>query len=432
MKDFGKVKFSRSPAMITAEYVVVCYMWHGITGLFFNHFYDQGFPWFVNSSRFAVLIAGTTVFVYTLCKRLWRSKELFESIFNHTTDAICVMDLSMNVVQVNPAFESLFGYQQADALHAFSVIPADQQETTWRHFQDVVEARVPFAEYEGTRMCKNGRVVHVLIRLSPLRNARGDIFAVSALTKDITELRQAQTLLMNLEKLEMVGQLAAGVAHEIRNPLTSLKGFLKLLPDVPSDTQRTYLSIMQSELARIEDITGEMLALAKPQVYQYRLVQIQSLLDDVITLISPQAHMKNVEIAADCEDSTITLAAEPSQLKQVFLNVMKNGIEAMESGGTLHLRVSRQADEVTVAFTDEGIGIPEDVLAKVGNPFFTTKQTGVGLGLLVSRNIVAHHQGSLCITSEMGKGTTVTITLPAADVDDGRVSDQTRAMVWQS
>ncbi|WP_206922281.1 ATP-binding protein [Alicyclobacillus suci] len=404
---------SFSPAGVTSFYVLVCYIWHWISGVFFAHFFAHGFPWFVNSERFLILTAGTTILLYILCRRLWGTKELMESFFNHTTDALSVFDTSMRIVMVNPAFESLFGYTQAElAGHLLPITPAAELEDIRTKFHEVVQGKVPFVEYEGKKICKNGQTLNVLVRLSPIRNARGKIVSISAVSKDMTELRNTQQMLINYEKLRAVGQLAAGIAHEIRNPLTSVMGFLQLMENTVPDSQQKYFSVMQNELARIESITNEMLALAKPQAMQYRPINLPDVLMDTVNLLSAQAHMNNIEIEIQFDSNEAPVLAEFNRLKQVFVNVIKNGMESMNGGGVLQIRMHQTGELVIVSFSDHGSGIPEEIMNKIGDPFFTTKEDGTGLGLLVSQNIIRDHSGTMDITSEYGKGTTVTISFP--------------------
>ncbi|WP_206916551.1 ATP-binding protein [Alicyclobacillus suci] len=336
-----------------------------------------------------------------------------ESFFNHTTDALSVFDTSMRIVMVNPAFESLFGYTQAElAGHLLPITPAAELEDIRTKFHEVVQGKVPFVEYEGKKICKNGQTLDVLVRLSPIRNARGKIVSISAVSKDMTELRNTQQMLINYEKLRAVGQLAAGIAHEIRNPLTSVMGFLQLMENTVPDSQQKYFSVMQNELARIESITNEMLALAKPQAMQYRPINLPDVLMDTVNLLSAQAHMNNIEIEIQFDSNEAPVLAEFNRLKQVFVNVIKNGMESMNGGGVLQIRMHQTGELVIVSFSDHGSGIPEEIMNKIGDPFFTTKEDGTGLGLLVSQNIIRDHSGTMDITSEYGKGTTVTISFP--------------------
>jgi len=204
--------------------------------------------------------------------------------------------------------------------------------------------------------------------------------------------------------------MAAGVAHEIRNPLTSLKGFVQLLQT--HGGKQEYFSIMLSELNRIEFIISEFLVLAKPQAVVHRLCEIKPLLDHIITLAKTHAIMKNVQIITQYEPNLPCINAEENQIKQVFLNLLKNAIEAMPNGGEVRVSVRREEQTIVISFQDQGCGIPEDRIAKLGEPFYTTKETGTGLGLMVSFKIISHHGGNINVDSKVGVGTTFEVRLP--------------------
>lgn len=243
--------------------------------------------------------------------------------------------------------------------------------------------------------------------------------AILMLVRDITEQKKTQELLQNSEKLTLVGQLAAGIAHEIRNPLTALKGFLQLM-QTEGTAKQEYFTIMSSELARIELIVSELLVLAKPQSTYFQHRDLFTLIKHVVTLLDTEAILNQVQILTDFEADIPLINCDENQLKQAFINFLKNGIEAMPTGGEIHIKVSRESDRVLIHFTDQGCGIPEDKIPRLGEPFFTTKQAGTGLGLMVSNKIIQNHLGSVELTSKLGEGTTVTVTLP---IQDGKATD---------
>jgi len=245
--------------------------------------------------------------------------------------------------------------------------------------------------------------------------------AVQVIIRDISERKKNEELLINSEKLYVAGQLAAGIAHEIRNPLTSLKGFLQLIVSGRKNNE-TYYDIMNSELDRIEDIVSELLMLSKPQVYQLSHHDVRNMMRETITLLETQAILHNISIHADYGDEPLWVYGVENQIKQVFINVIKNAIEAMIDGGGIQVKLYRIGEEVYVQILDEGPGISEDQLAKMGQPFYTTKEKGTGLGLMVSYKIVDNHRGRINVNSQIGKGTVVEIMLPFRSPD--RVPEQ--------
>ncbi|MFD0589540.1 ATP-binding protein [Paenibacillus sp. GCM10027627] len=230
--------------------------------------------------------------------------------------------------------------------------------------------------------------------------------------RDITERKKNEELLINAEKLSIAGQLAAGIAHEIRNPLTSLKGFMQLIASGKIHNNH-YYSIMKSELVRIETIISELLMLSKPQVYEYSHIDLRELIHESVGHLD--SHAKQFNVRMDCETHshpTWVLGVE-SQLKQVFINLIKNAIESMQEGGVVTIKLSLKDNEtVSVRIQDEGVGIPREQLSKIGQPFYTTKDKGTGLGLMVTYKIINNHEGHIVAESEPGVGTTFTVQLP--------------------
>ncbi|MBP1935082.1 ATP-binding protein [Ammoniphilus resinae] len=239
------------------------------------------------------------------------------------------------------------------------------------------------------------------------------IFFQDATDKDRKEWEKSHEMLQYTEKLSITGQLAAGIAHEIRNPITAIKGFLQLMRSGTED-KKSYLNIMTSEIERIEQILSELLMLAKPQESKFERKDITLLLDQVVTLLSTQAILNNVEIVtAEPRAHLPFVDCDENQLKQAFINYIKNAIDAMPTGGTLVIRVEQLGTEkIKISFTDRGMGMPEEVLSQLGQPFYTTKEKGTGLGFMISKKIIENHAGEVNVTSEINSGTTVEVRLP--------------------
>ncbi|WP_096154870.1 MULTISPECIES: ATP-binding protein [Bacillus] len=237
--------------------------------------------------------------------------------------------------------------------------------------------------------------------------------ALQVIIRDISERKKAEELVLQSEKLTVAGQLAAGIAHEIRNPLTAIKGFFQLL-EKEAETQKEYYPIIDSELNRIELILSELLLLAKPNAVKFEEVSIESILKDVTTLLETQSILSNIwfELVVDDASKLAKIKADPNQLKQVFINLLKNGIEAMDNGGIIKITSKLENECILVSVVDQGEGIPEEMINRLGEPFFTTKNTGTGLGLMITYNIIKNHGGSVSVSSEKGIGTKFDIHLP--------------------
>jgi two-component system, sporulation sensor kinase A len=233
--------------------------------------------------------------------------------------------------------------------------------------------------------------------------------AIQVIIRDITERKQAEELMLKSEKLSIAGQLAAGIAHEIRNPLTAIKGFFHL---IKTDQQQQYFDIVESELNRIEAILSELLVLSKPTEIKFKRTNIELLIKDVMTLLETQAIMNNIQLLSSFPNSDLFIMCDENQIKQVFINLIKNAIDAMPSGGVITISIVSENNHVMISVQDEGIGIPEHVVSRIGEPFYTTKEKGTGLGLMVSFKIIENHQGTFSISSEINKGTVMTVALP--------------------
>jgi PAS domain S-box-containing protein len=236
--------------------------------------------------------------------------------------------------------------------------------------------------------------------------------AILTIARDITAIKsQTDELMRKSDKLSLVGQLAAGIAHEIRNPLTSLRGFIQLL-QYKSKDNKEYCDIMLSELDRINLIVGEFLILAKPHMVQFNDKDINQIIRHVVTLIGSQAIINNIHLDHKLANNLPTISCEENQLKQVIINLIKNAIEAMPKGGTITVETGmHDEDHLFIRVTDEGYGIPKEMLNKLGEPFYTTKDQGTGLGLMVCYRIIENHFGELRVQSEVNQGTTFEILL---------------------
>ncbi|MCL6597773.1 MAG: PAS domain-containing protein [Alicyclobacillus macrosporangiidus] len=238
--------------------------------------------------------------------------------------------------------------------------------------------------------------------------------------QDITDRKRTEDLLVKSEKLATVGELAVSIAHEIRNPLTTLKGFLQLLPNTPAEAHGQYVSIMLDELSRIEVTLNELLLLARPQKAEYAPVDVAGVIRRAIALLEPLAIHQGVRVITHLTPATPPVWGLAHRMEQALVNVFKNGIEAMPDGGRLAIRLWTSGGHVWVSCTDEGVGMPKERVSKLGEPVYSTKEKGTGLGLVVTYKIVEMHRGRIHVDSTPGHGTTVTICFPESPPPDGQ------------
>ncbi|RKN86017.1 PAS domain-containing sensor histidine kinase [Paenibacillus ginsengarvi] len=259
----------------------------------------------------------------------------------------------------------------------------------------------------------------LLMDSSLIRSGTGEIVGAYIIFKDVTNLRSLEQQVQRSDRLAMIGQIAAGTAHEIRNPLTSIKGFLQVLNRTfqqnGMEREEGYTDLMLAEIDRINELVGEFLLLSKPKHVSYDKIDVSAVLRDILPIINNQAVLHNVTIHYESVYQIPKIVADRELLKQVFINLCKNGIEAMIQGGTLTIieRIEYRERKVHVDIQDAGPGIPAFLIDKIFDPFFTTKENGTGLGLSVCQRIIHDIGGSVRVASK-GYGTTFTVSLPFA------------------
>ncbi|WML40766.1 PAS domain S-box protein [Neobacillus sp. OS1-2] len=341
-----------------------------------------------------------------------KREETYRDIVEYSPDAVIIAKEN-EILFFNETGVKLFGAtKKQDLLNKkfFDIIHPDYQEIAKQRSKLLMNGEATdFYEYKLIRL--DGTTFFAEVKGIPTifqnQSARHIII------RDCTERKKTQELLLNSEKLSVAGQLAAGIAHEVRNPLTAIKGFLQLM-EAQAEGDKPYFEIIQSEMDRIELILSELLVLAKPQELKIETVDLISLLDNVKTLIDTQANMNGVHIERIYQAKNITIKCDKNQLKQVFINILKNAIEAMPKGGVVTIELKKHSfNKVKLLIKDTGSGMPVHILRRLGEPFFTTKEDGTGLGIMISKQIVENHDGSIHFWSDQ-KGTIIEVILPMA------------------
>ncbi|MED4048470.1 ATP-binding protein [Priestia megaterium] len=233
----------------------------------------------------------------------------------------------------------------------------------------------------------------------------------------IMEKTRMQKELQRAEKMNAIGQLAASVAHEIRNPMTVVKGFLQLFQDNTklSNTELSYIHLMINEMDRAEAIIHDYLSLAKPDVHQHRFINCLECVTSLVDLLSSYALLtNNILIELDAKEEMYVRGSR-NELNQVLLNIMKNGIEAMRAGGTLRVGLYKREGHVHIQIEDTGIGMTSEQVNRLGTAFYSLKEKGTGIGLMVSYQLVEQMNGRIEVESIPGKGSTFTLIFPSYD-----------------
>lgn len=227
---------------------------------------------------------------------------------------------------------------------------------------------------------------------------------------DITRKRNLEATLSRVEKLLLSAQLSANIVHEIKNPLTSIKGFLQLI-QAGVEHREEYFQVLINEIEKIENLTYELLQMANPNKDNKQAISVQQLIHDVMFLMKTQSTMKlmSFEIVGDLD---VLIYCNPNEMKQVLINLILNGADAMDRKGTITIKVENERDSVKIKIIDQGHGMSKEVMERIFDAFYTTKEKGTGLGLVVTKHIIEKHHGKLSISSVENEGSTFEIQLP--------------------
>jgi PAS domain S-box-containing protein len=269
----------------------------------------------------------------------------------------------------------------------------------------------------------DGQIRKVLSRRIPIPDGTGAPTRYQGFNIDITALEQMQTQLSRSERLATLGQVAAGIAHEIRNPLVGIGANLRLLLDdtEASSPLRAEMEVILRETKRLDRIVHQIIEYARPQIVTPIRVDVPEFIEETLALLAPPLKTKRMAVTTTVDPAAGSITADRDQLKQVLLNIVQNAIDASRDGGRIVVRVSEAEHHhepgVMIQVRDEGVGIQPDDLAHVFEPFFTSgKHHGTGLGLAICRNIIEAHGGDISLHSSVGSGTTATIWLPVTQV----------------
>ncbi|WP_198512670.1 PAS domain S-box protein [Bacillus sp. mrc49] len=343
-------------------------------------------------------------------KELRDSEKKFRKIFEGTLDGLILWNHE-GFKDINEAGQEILEISK-DRLLSFTVkefiekVPGNAPDLNV-HIENVYQHEV-FSSIIPIKF-EDGRVKHIefLTRKNVYSSLNLSIF------RDVSKNLEMQEQIRKSDTLNVVGELAAGIAHEIRNPMTALKGFIQLLEDGVEGDFSTYFHVITSEIKRIETIITEFLVLAKPQALKIIKQDVHTILKETLELLAAQALLDNIQFDTYFEEVELPVLCEANQLKQVFINIIKNALEVMPNGGSVRIKTSRCSGEyVCISITDQGMGISSEKLKKLGEPFYTTKDRGTGLGLMVSYKIIEEHKGYIDVESQVDKGTSFHIYLP--------------------
>lgn len=293
-------------------------------------------------------------------------------------------------------------------------LPQDREEYQW--LVSMVTSQREYRNHIVT-WAAEGRIRHVLIDSFRKETEDGSFVGMYLVMKDLGNLEVLEQHMQRTDKLATVGKVAAGIAHEIRNPLTTIKGFLQVMEGrfskLSMADELEFTKVMLEEIERVNALVGELLLLSKPHKVEKRPYSMQTLLQELNPLIQSQALLRGIQYHSSLEHVP-DIVFDAALMKQVVLNLIKNALEAMEAGGDLGVHVYAKESFLQIDVSDTGPGIPYYQMDKIFDAFYTTKDKGTGLGLPICQRIVVDHGGEIRVSSK-GFGTTFTVLLPLGD-----------------
>lgn len=358
------------------------------------------------------IIATQIASIDHMFKDLINLKGFTERILESMTSGVLIFDASNRVTYANPEIRIILGRQFPEGWNPFNcndVLPGRLHDL----MLDVLTSNITL-ENEKVKIKNTNPARIVEVYAFPFRNEAGGMLGTAFFIKDITQISALEEQLKRADKLSALGVLAAGIAHEIRNPLTGMKMIVQLLDSefAVDDSRREPLGIIQREINRLEGIVGNLLDFARPSKPKAIDVDLEKVVEDCYKLIKNQLIKQCIVFEKNVEPDCPMITGDPDQLKQVFINILTNSIYALGSEGLLRVTIEKREDSVVVAFEDTGTGIKPERLPDIFNPFMTTKEDGTGLGLSMAQRIVEEHGGRIEAQSILGEGATFSVVLP--------------------
>jgi len=350
-----------------------------------------------------------------------KKKELdllrFSNVVHYTVNPIQITDAQGRMVYVNPAFEKITGYVKEELIGQNPSIISSKKYSRdfWRKSWEQINAgKVWTGEIENRR--KDGGSFYTQLVISPIVDGDGKVVGFMGAHRDISHQKQLEQQLMHSQKMESIGTLAAGIAHEVGNPLASISSIVQVLSRTINDEKaKDKLGLVQSQVHRITKIIRDLVDFSRPSNYQVQPTDVVRILAESIEIVKMGKKAKAVTFVTHVRRQIPLISLVPDQISQVFINILLNAVDALQrKEGTITTEISRDEDNVAVTIADDGCGITEENMPKIFEPFFTTKRVGegTGLGLWVSYGIVASFRGDITVKSTPGEGTLFSVTLP--------------------
>ena len=364
--------------------------------------------------------------------RLAREKGFLERIFDALQEGVIVTDIHGKIQFINAAAAQLFGIEPEQSfgrsldekLRGLDWISLRSNQGTVSRDLEIFYPQHRFLNFYVAPL-------HLEEEVAKSDSMKLDLVAYAIIVRDITEDRRMVEQTIESERLSALTSLAAGVAHEIGNPLNSLNIHLQLIerrlrkasPEMKAEIG-SLVEIAKTEIQRLDSIVHQFLRAIRPSTPQFERHDLNEILEESVAFLRPEIRDRDIIVEIDLDRALPQVEVDRDQLKQAFFNIIKNAFQAMKTGGILHIRSWQDQLYVSVSFNDTGGGISPENMSKLFQPYFTTKSSGSGLGLLIVRRIVREHGGEIEIESNEGKGVRVTIHLPYGDKRVRMLPDQ--------
>jgi two-component system, sporulation sensor kinase E len=343
---------------------------------------------------------------------LLESEHRYNSLFDLNPEGVFVIGPDRNFIKANKSIETITGYtfEELQGMPYTNLLKENQIQNSLNFLKRVMDGET--VKHPLTIYHKAGHEVELEITSIPY-SIKNNITAVIGIAKDMTSFHEAQDFKEKAQTLAYVGELASGLAHEIRNPLTSIKGFAQLFLSQNSiDDKNHFLGIMLRETERINFIISQLMILAKPHMIIQKEHDLNQVLKSSFKFLDDEADFHTTTFQLDLPENPVLFKCEENLMTQLFLNILKNALEAIPSWGTISVSLKQDSENIHVSIQDDGPGIPDHIKPMLGQPFYTTKESNLGLGLLICYQIAQHHGGTMNIESHEGCGTTVSLTFP--------------------
>ncbi|EJR2893595.1 two-component system sensor histidine kinase AtoS, partial [Escherichia coli] len=350
--------------------------------------------------------------VNNLAQALRETRTLNDLIIENAADGVIAIDRQGDVTTMNPAAEVITGYQR----HELVGQPYSMLFDHTQFYSPVLDTLEHGTEHVALEISFPGRdrTIELSVTTSRIHNTHGDMIGALVIFSDLTARKETQRRMAQAERLATLGELMAGVAHEVRNPLTAIRGYVQILRQQTGDPiHQEYLSVVLKEIDSINKVIQQLLEFSRPRHSQWQQVSLNALVEETLVLVQTAGVQARIDFISELDNELSPINADRELLKQVLLNILINAVQAISARGKIRIRTWQYSDsQQAISIEDNGCGIDLSLQKKIFDPFFTTKASGTGLGLALSQRIINAHQGDIRVASLPGYGATFTLILP--------------------